>query len=42
MVFAEGAIDFNHTPRNVLFMDGHVEFIRHPGEFPLCKCWVMM
>ena len=28
---------FNHTPGgcNVLYMDGHVEFIRYPGEFPV-------
>jgi len=33
-----GAVDeFNHVPGgcNVLYMDGHVEFIRYPGEFPL-------
>ena len=44
MVFAEGAIDFNHTPSgsNVLYMDGHVEFIKYPGEFPICKCLVAM
>ncbi len=29
--------DFNHIPGgcNVLFMDGHVEFIKYPGRFPL-------
>ncbi len=29
--------DFNHVPggANVLFMDGHVEFIRYPGEVPV-------
>jgi len=29
--------NFNHVPggSNVLFMDGHVEFIKYPGEFPL-------
>ncbi len=28
--------DYNHVPggSNVLFMDGHVEFIRYPGEAP--------
>jgi prepilin-type processing-associated H-X9-DG protein len=27
---------FNHVPGggNVLYMDGHVEFIKYPGEFP--------
>jgi prepilin-type N-terminal cleavage/methylation domain-containing protein/prepilin-type processing-associated H-X9-DG protein len=31
------AQNFNHVPggSNVLFMDGHVEFIKYPGEFPL-------
>jgi len=29
--------EFNHVPggSNVLFMDGHVEFIRYPGEWPV-------
>jgi prepilin-type N-terminal cleavage/methylation domain-containing protein/prepilin-type processing-associated H-X9-DG protein len=29
--------DFNHLPggSNVLFMDGHVEFIKYPGQFPI-------
>jgi len=29
--------DFNHVPggSNVLFMDGHVEFIKFPGRFPI-------
>jgi prepilin-type N-terminal cleavage/methylation domain-containing protein/prepilin-type processing-associated H-X9-DG protein len=33
---------FNHIPggANVLWMDGHVEFIRYPGEFPVNRCWV--
>lgn len=33
---------FNHIPGggNVLWMDGHVEFIRYPGKFPLNRCWV--
>ncbi|MEA3365232.1 MAG: DUF1559 domain-containing protein [Candidatus Hydrogenedentes bacterium] len=32
---------FNHVPGggNVLYMDGHVEFIRYPGEFPVSKTW---
>lgn len=31
------AKNFNHVPggSNVLFMDGHAEFIRYPGDFPL-------
>jgi prepilin-type processing-associated H-X9-DG protein len=33
--------EFSHVPGggNVLFMDGHVEFIRYPGNFPLCGSW---
>ena len=29
--------DFNHIPGggNILYMDGHVEFERYPGRFPL-------
>jgi len=31
--------DFNHIPggSNVLYMDGHVEFLRYPGEWPASK-----
>ena len=31
----------NHVPGggNVLFMDGHVEFIRYPGETPISRAW---
>jgi prepilin-type processing-associated H-X9-DG protein len=30
---------FNHVPggANVLYMDGHVEFIRYPGKFPMTE-----
>ena len=32
---------FNHVPggSNVLYLDGHVKFIRFPGEFPLCRAY---
>jgi prepilin-type N-terminal cleavage/methylation domain-containing protein/prepilin-type processing-associated H-X9-DG protein len=35
---------FNHIPggSNVLYMDGHVEFIRYPSEWPVCKAYVAM
>ncbi|HQE84749.1 MAG TPA: DUF1559 domain-containing protein [Candidatus Hydrogenedentes bacterium] len=35
---------FNHIPggSNVLYMDGHVEFLRYPGEWPVCKAYVAM
>lgn len=33
---SEEASHFNHVPggSNLLYMDGHVEFIRYPGDFP--------
>lgn len=32
-----GHLTFNHIPggANVLYLDGHVEFIRYPGKFPI-------
>jgi len=34
--------EFNHIPGggNVLFMDGHVNFIRFPGDFPVTRAFV--
>jgi prepilin-type N-terminal cleavage/methylation domain-containing protein/prepilin-type processing-associated H-X9-DG protein len=34
---AAGGVVFNHIPGgcNILFMDGHVEFSRYPGRFPI-------
>jgi len=31
---------FNHVPggSNILYMDGHVEFVKYPGEWPICRC----
>jgi prepilin-type N-terminal cleavage/methylation domain-containing protein/prepilin-type processing-associated H-X9-DG protein len=36
--------DFNHVPGggNILYMDGHVEFIRYPGEFPMDRAFAKM
>ena len=36
-----GSIAFNHLPGggNVLYMDGHVEFVKYPGEWPICATW---
>jgi prepilin-type processing-associated H-X9-DG protein len=33
--------NFNHVPGggNVLYMDGHVEFIKYPGETPFSRFW---
>ena len=35
------AIHFSHIPGgcNVLYMDGHVSFLRYPSEFPVTKEW---
>ncbi len=32
---------FNHVPggSNVLYMDGHVEFLRYPSEYPVSRTW---
>jgi len=34
---------FNHIPGgcNVLYMDGHVKFIKYPDEAPVSKAWAM-
>ena len=36
-----GVTYFNHIPGggNVLYMDGHVEFVRYPGESPVSRYW---
>jgi prepilin-type processing-associated H-X9-DG protein len=35
---------FNHIPGggNVLYMDGHVVFVRYPGEWPICRAFPQM
>ena len=39
-----GIQHFNHIPGgcNVLYMDGHVEFVRYPGKTPVCKAWTVV
>ena len=39
--FAQGSATFNHLPGgvNVLYMDGHAQFIGYPGEYPV-TAWV--
>ena len=34
--------DFNHVPGggNVLYMDGHVEFVRYPSRWPFSRAWM--
>jgi prepilin-type N-terminal cleavage/methylation domain-containing protein/prepilin-type processing-associated H-X9-DG protein len=36
--------EFNHIPGgcNVLYMDGHVEFIKYPGEFPVTQFFAIV
>ncbi len=36
--------EFNHVPggSNVLFMDGHVEFIKYPGDYPISRAWAQV
>ncbi|HNR36066.1 MAG TPA: DUF1559 domain-containing protein [Candidatus Hydrogenedentes bacterium] len=38
------ADEFNHVPggSNVMFLDGHVEFIKYPGEFPITQAFAVM
>lgn len=40
----ENMVNFSHIPggANVLYMDGHVKFIRYPGEFPLSRSWAIL
>lgn len=35
---------FNHIPggSNVLYMDGHVEFVRFPGKMPICRALALI
>ncbi len=39
-----GAAYFNHVPGggNVMYMDGHVKFVRYPGTWPVCRAKVQM
>jgi len=36
--------DFNHVPggSNCLYMDGHVEWIKYPGEWPCCRAFAAL
>ncbi len=38
----QGMPNFNHIPggSNVLYMDGHVEFVKYPGETPVSRAWM--
>jgi prepilin-type processing-associated H-X9-DG protein len=41
-LYVELAKEFNHIPAggNVLFMDGHTEFVRYKGKFPYTSAFV--
>ena len=41
---SSGESYFNHIPGggNVLYMDGHVQFVRYPSEWPVCRAYVQM
>jgi len=43
-VVSVNASNFNHIPGgcNVLYLDGHVEFVRFPGEHPVCRAWAFI
>lgn len=40
----DGEVDFNHPPSggNVLYMDGHVEFVHFSSGFPVSHGWVRL
>ncbi len=42
--FEADTTDYNHVPggANALYMDGHVTFIRYPGEFPVQRAWAIL
>ncbi len=41
---SQWAGDFSHVPggANTLYMDGHVEFLRYPSEFPCSRAWAVV
>lgn len=43
-VVIENAAEFNHVPggANVMYLDGHVEFLKYPGEFPVTREWALI
>lgn len=43
-IVSVNSTDFNHVPggSNVLYMDGHVEFVRYPGKYPASRAYAVM
>ena len=41
---ANSTENFSHIPggANVLYMDGHVDFIKFPGKFPVNRMWALL
>jgi prepilin-type N-terminal cleavage/methylation domain-containing protein/prepilin-type processing-associated H-X9-DG protein len=41
---ANSVENFSHIPggANLLFMDGHVEFVKFPGKHPVTKMWALL
>jgi len=39
-----GSTVANHVPGggNVLYLDGHVGFVRYPGDWPICSSWSVL
>lgn len=40
-IVSTNAANFSHIPGggNVLYMDGHVDFVRYPGKYPMSRAW---
>jgi len=43
-IVSAAASNFNHIPGggNVLYMDGHVAFVRFPGAYPVSRAWAIL
>jgi len=41
---ANSTENFSHIPggANILYMDGHVEFVKFPGKFPVNRMWALL
>jgi len=40
-IVSANAKNFSHIPGggNVLYMDGHIEFLRYPNRYPVSRAW---
>jgi prepilin-type processing-associated H-X9-DG protein len=41
---ANSVENFSHIPggANILYMDGHVGFVKFPGSFPVNRMWALL